>query len=145
MAKSIPALVTPEVLVWARNLDGITIQEIALKLKVGVERVEEWESGVSHPTLVQAKEMAKQYRVPFVYFYLPDAPRKIKRIEKTDYRTFGNNGALFEMSQEKECILVIEETKSNSIVAPKIPNICEAIGVKYTNFVGFVRNMSISF
>lgn len=49
------------------------------------------------------------------------------------------------LSQEKECILVTEETKSNSIVAPKIPNICEAIGVKYTNFVGFVRNMSISF
>ena len=116
MAKSIPALVTPEVLVWARNLDGITIQEIALKLKVGVERVEEWESGVSHPTLVQAKEMAKQYRVPFVYFYLPDAPRKIKRIEKTDYRTFGNNGALFEMSRELKWLLRDIEERRDTIM-----------------------------
>ena len=34
MAKSIPAIVTPEVLQWARGLDRISIEEIALKLKV---------------------------------------------------------------------------------------------------------------
>ena len=32
MAKSIPAIITPEVLAWARNLDGITIDDIAAKL-----------------------------------------------------------------------------------------------------------------
>ena len=34
MAKSIPAIVTPEVLQWARGLDRISVDEIALKLKV---------------------------------------------------------------------------------------------------------------
>lgn len=69
MAKSIPALITPEVLVWARKLDAISIDEIAAKMKVQPQKIEEWESGTSYPTLSQAKDLAKQYRVPFVYFY----------------------------------------------------------------------------
>ncbi len=32
MARGIPAIVTPEVLQWARDLDRITIDEIAQKL-----------------------------------------------------------------------------------------------------------------
>lgn len=92
MAKSIPAIVTPEVLQWARGLDRITLDEIAQKLKVEVAKVEAWENGSEYPTLLQAKNLAKQYRVPFAYFYLPDTPQKTKRLEKVDYRTFGNWG-----------------------------------------------------
>ena len=66
MAKSIPALVTPEVLRWARELDRISIAEIAPKLKVSEEKILAWESGQEYPTLLQAKDLAKRYRVPFV-------------------------------------------------------------------------------
>ena len=41
MAKSIPALITPEVLVWARKLDAISIDEIAAKMKVQPQKIEE--------------------------------------------------------------------------------------------------------
>ena len=99
MAKSIPAIVTPEVLQWARGLDRISVDEIAQKLKVDVAKIEAWENGSEHPTLPQAKNLAKQYRVPFAYFYLPDTPQKTKRLEKVDYRTFGNWG-VEEMSRE---------------------------------------------
>lgn len=99
MARSIPAIITPEVLQWARNLDEITVNEIAVKLKVDAEKIEAWENGSEYPTLSQAKSLAKQYRVPFAYFYLPDTPRKKKRLEKVDYRTFGNKG-LSEASRE---------------------------------------------
>lgn len=99
MAKSIPAMVTPEVLQWARNLDMISVEEIAHKLKVDCSKIESWESGNEHPTLNQAKALSKQYRVPFAYFYLPDTPRKTKRLDKVDYRTFGNIGAA-DMSRE---------------------------------------------
>lgn len=105
MAKSIPALVTPKILVWARNLDGFSLDEVAAKLHVKTEQIEEWEQGVSHPTLLRAKKMAQIYRVPFVYFYLPDVPQKTKRIEKTDYRTFGNIGDSFYMSHELSWLL----------------------------------------
>lgn len=99
MAKSIPAMVTPEVLQWARNLDMISVEEIAHKLKVDCSKIESWESGNERPTLNQAKALSKQYRVPFAYFYLPDTPRKTKRLDKVDYRTFGNIGAA-DMSRE---------------------------------------------
>lgn len=99
MAKSIPAIVTPEVLKWARELDKISELEIAEKIKVDVAKIRNWEAGDEYPSLTQAKKLAKQYRVPFAYFYLPDIPQKTKRMEKVDYRTFGNwkNG---EMSRE---------------------------------------------
>ena len=99
MAKSIPAMVTPEVLQWARNLDMITLDEISLKLKVTSDKIEAWENGLEYPTFTQAKKLAKHYRVPFAYFYLPDTPQKTKRLEKVDYRTFGNMGTE-EMSRE---------------------------------------------
>lgn len=105
MAKSIPALVTPEVLVWARKLDAISIDEIASKMKTSPQKIEEWESGASHPTLTQAKELAKQYRVPFVYFYLPDTPKKAKRLNKVDYRAFGNRGTPNSESRELRWLL----------------------------------------
>ena len=104
MTKSIPAIVTPEVLQWARSLDRITVDEIAQKLKVDVAKIEAWESGNEYPTLPQAKNLAKQYRVPFVYFYLPDTPQKTKRLEKIDYRTFGNLG-INDMSREMRWFL----------------------------------------
>lgn len=101
MAKRIQALITPEVLAWARNLDQITIEEASQRIKVNAAKIEEWERGVSRPSLRQVKELAKYYRVPFIYFYLPDIPRrKIKRIDKVDYRTFGNIGDSFIQSRE---------------------------------------------
>lgn len=49
------------------------------------------------------------------------------------------------LAQEKDCIVVTEEGHSNSEQSPKIPNICEAYGVQYTNFVGFAREMKFEF
>lgn len=51
MAKSIPAIITPEVLAWARNLDGITIDDIAAKLHTAPEKILSWEQGTSYPTV----------------------------------------------------------------------------------------------
>lgn len=45
MARGIPAIVTPEVLQWARDLDRITIDEIAQKLNVDAAKVSAWENG----------------------------------------------------------------------------------------------------
>lgn len=115
MAKSIPAIVTPEVLQWARGLDRISVDEIAQKLKVDVAKIEAWENGDEYPTLPQAKNLAKQYRVPFAYFFLPDTPLKTKRLDKVDYRTFGNLG-IEEMSRELRWFLRdIEERRDTMI------------------------------
>lgn len=117
MAKSIPALITPEVLAWARTLDSISVGEIAAKLKVETSIIQDWESGGSNPTIKQAKELAKLYRVPFAYFYLPDIPKKVKRIEKTDYRTFGNIGDSFVMSRELRWLLRDVEERREAMLS----------------------------
>lgn len=115
MAKSIPAIITPEVLQWARELDMITIDEVSAKLKVSSDKIIAWEKGTEYPTFNQAKNLAKQYRVPFAYFYLPDTPRKVKRLDKVDYRTFGNIGAI-DMSRELRWFLRdIEERRDTMI------------------------------
>lgn len=115
MAKSISAIVTPEVLQWARGLDRISVDEIALKLKVDVAKIEAWENGSEYPTLPQAKGLAKQYRVPFAYFYLPDTPQKTKRLDKVDYRTFGN-WRIEEMSRELRWFLRDIEERRDTMV-----------------------------
>lgn len=115
MAKNIPAIITPEVLQWARELDMITIDEVSAKLKVSSDKIIAWEKGTEYPTFNQAKNLAKQYRVPFAYFYLPDTPRKVKRLDKVDYRTFGNIGAI-DMSRELRWFLRdIEERRDTMI------------------------------
>ena len=126
MAKSIPALVTPEVLVWARKLDAISIDEIASKMKIPPQKIEEWEDGKSYPTLTQAKELAKQYRVPFVYFYLPDTPQRKKRLNKVDYRAFGNMGVQNTESRELRWLLRDIEDRRDSMLT-----LYEEIGKKF--------------
>lgn len=117
MSKTVRALVTPEVLAWARSLDAITQEEASKKMNVKEGKIDEWESGTSMPTLRQAKNLAKYYRVPFVYFYLPDVPKKTKRIEKVDYRTFGNIGDIVEMSRELRWLLRDIEERRDTMLA----------------------------
>lgn len=117
MAKTIPALVTPEVLIWARNLDNVSVDEIAEKMHITPEKILSWEQGTLRPTIKQAKDLAKQYRVPFVYFYLPDPPKKKKRLERTDYRTFGNIGADIIASRELRWFLRDIEDRRDAMLS----------------------------
>lgn len=115
MAKSISAIITPAVLKWARNLDSITIEDAAEHLKVSVDKIESWENGETYPTLNQAKKLAKYYRVPFAYLYLPDEPHKTKRLDKVDYRTFGNSG-IGEYSRELRWLIRDIEDRRDTII-----------------------------
>ena len=74
-------------------------------------------SALKMPTLRQAKILAKYYRVPFIYFYLPDVPKRTKRIDKIDYRTFGNIGDHFDMSRELRWILRDIEERRDTMLA----------------------------
>lgn len=111
------AIITPEVLAWARCLDNISQEEASKRVQVKIDRLKEWEKGTSMPTLRQAKDLAKFYRVPFVYFYLPDIPKKTKRIEKADYRTFGNIGDVENMSRELRWLLRDIEERRDTMLA----------------------------
>jgi Zn-dependent peptidase ImmA (M78 family) len=72
MPRSPEALVTPELLTWARQSAGYELADAARKLHV---RLEAWEGGEARPTMVQLRKLGKLYRRPIAVFFLPDSPR----------------------------------------------------------------------
>jgi Zn-dependent peptidase ImmA (M78 family) len=74
MASSIPALVKPELLVWARERSAYTLPVAAAKLKVAVERLREWEQGERAPSIPQLRKLAELYKRPIAVFFLPEPP-----------------------------------------------------------------------
>lgn len=74
MAKSIPALVEPSVLRWARETVGLIPVAAARKIGVPDNRVDEWESGVTQPTIAQLRKAAEVYKRTLAVFFLPEPP-----------------------------------------------------------------------
>jgi Zn-dependent peptidase ImmA (M78 family)/DNA-binding XRE family transcriptional regulator len=74
VAKSIPALVNPTLLAWARNQAGFSLEEVALKVKRDVKELQAWEQGERQPTLRQAEKLAKVYHCSFSTFTLQQPP-----------------------------------------------------------------------
>ena len=95
MAKSVKALITPEVLKWAREKRiKLEIDYAAKKLKADPERLEAWENGTEQPTFVQLKKIAKLYKTHISIFYLPEPPTDFQPL--TDYRVLPEHLAIDE-------------------------------------------------
>lgn len=85
MAKSVKALITPEILKWAREKRiRLEIDYAAKKLKIDPARLEAWENGTEQPTISQLKKIAKLYKTHISIFYLPEPPIDFQPL--TDYR-----------------------------------------------------------
>lgn len=69
------AYITPNILKWARESARISEEVAASKVLVSVEKLNEWEEGISLPTIRQAQNLAKAYKRPFALFFLPEIPR----------------------------------------------------------------------
>ena len=92
MAKSVKALITPEVLKWVRERRiRLTIDYAAKKLKVDPERLADWENGVEGPTVAQLKKIAKLYKTHISLFYLPSPPTDFQPL--ADYRMLPDSTA----------------------------------------------------
>ena len=68
------AYITPKVFKWARESAKMPVETAAAKVHVTIERLLEWESGESLPTIRQAQNLAKAYKRPFALLFLPDIP-----------------------------------------------------------------------
>ncbi|MFE6620294.1 XRE family transcriptional regulator [Streptomyces sp. NPDC057740] len=71
---SIPALVEPAVLRWARESVGLSPLASARKIGVADTRVSDWESGVARPTIAQLRKAAEVYKRPLAVFFLAEPP-----------------------------------------------------------------------
>ena len=79
--------ITPEVVTWARERLGYTLDALAVKRK-DFKKVAEWESGESRPTYRQLEKLAQELWLPVAVFFFPEPPETPK-IEET-FRTLGS-------------------------------------------------------
>src|SRR5258708_29776766 len=74
--KKEPIPFNADVLRWAREWRGRSIDEVAAKLKQPAQKIQEWEnreSGVA-PTVSQARSLADFYERSFLEFFRPSPP-----------------------------------------------------------------------
>jgi Zn-dependent peptidase ImmA (M78 family) len=74
----------PDVLRWARERAGRSIQDLA----VPFPKLDRWERGVEQPTLKQVERFAKAVHAPVGFLFLPEPP--VESIPIPDFRTAGN-------------------------------------------------------
>lgn len=74
MAEQIEALVKPELLIWARESAGLSLEDSARKSQVKPFRLKEWEEGASRPSISQLRKLAHTYKRPLGVFFLDEAP-----------------------------------------------------------------------
>lgn len=84
--------VNPDIIKWARETAGLTLEEAAEKLDIGearnvpgADRLAAYEAGEREPSRPLLLRMSKQYRRPLLTFYMSTAPRVAERGE--DFRT----------------------------------------------------------
>lgn len=82
---SVEALVTPEVIKWAREQMSLSLEEAARKIGRPVEDVAGWEDGSRRPTIAQLREASRVYKRPLAVFYLPAPPKGFSTLR--DFRS----------------------------------------------------------
>ncbi len=68
------APVTPEVVQWAIDESGMSVENIASRLDVNVSDIQAWMLGTGKPTRGQLTKLADTLKRPRVMFFLPEAP-----------------------------------------------------------------------
>lgn len=78
--------VQPEVMRWARQSIGLSVSDVALRLKRSVEEIEAWEAGIAFPSYPQLEKLAYQiYKRPLAVFFLPMPPKEVSPVR--EFRT----------------------------------------------------------
>jgi Zn-dependent peptidase ImmA (M78 family) len=63
---------------WARQSIGLSVFDVALRLKRPVEEIEAWEAGDAFPSYPQLEKLAYQiYKRPLAVFFLPAPPEEV--------------------------------------------------------------------
>lgn len=77
MPRSIPALVKPKLLVWARESTGLSLAQAAERTKFEVETLKAWESEDSGetPSIAQLRKLGEAYKRPIAVFFLSEPPQ----------------------------------------------------------------------
>lgn len=63
--------INKEMVTWARNRTGLTLEEAARKFR----HIAAWEAGSTLPTYPQLESMADEFKLPVAAFFFPEPPR----------------------------------------------------------------------
>ena len=79
MAKKNLAFINKNMLIWARGETPFasSIDQLTQRFpRISGEKLRKWESGEELPSIREAKDLAKIYKVPFACFFLSEIPAK---------------------------------------------------------------------
>lgn len=76
MAASLAAPINPDLLVWARETAGYSVEVAAAKLGIKPEKLNAIEYGDPQPSFALLKKSADVYKRPLAVFFLPQAPER---------------------------------------------------------------------
>ena len=68
--------INPDIVRWARERSGYTLEDVATSLNKDVETISDWESGEQAPTYVQLEKLADKYKRPVAMFFFPEPPHE---------------------------------------------------------------------
>lgn len=74
MARSVRAKANPNLLVWAREDAGYSIEEAARRIRVKPEALNAWESANGNPTIAQLRKLSELYKRPLALFFMKERP-----------------------------------------------------------------------
>lgn len=109
------ALVTPQMLVWARERIAMPVDLAAQAVGVAIDKYKSWEQGEKLPTINQAKKFAKKVKIPYAWLFLAAPPEKYKLPKNTDYRTFSNQ-AISDYSIELQHLLADVSMRRDAMI-----------------------------
>ena len=79
-----------DILKWARERSGYTVDTIANAVNKDVSIVNDWESGESALTYVQLETLADKYKRPIAIFFFPEPPEEPNIAENLALRSSDN-------------------------------------------------------
>ncbi len=96
--------INPDILLWARQESGYSIEEVAKKLSVDPERYKRWEQEGKNIPFGKLRNIASYYKRQVAVFFLPKVPDKIKKPK--DFRNLSPNDSLL----SKEVLLTLRRS-----------------------------------
>jgi len=152
------APINPSILIWARERIGMSIENLAAKLKKEVDEVKAWENGDDFPSYTTAEDLAYQiYKLPLAVLFFPYPPeiddpiKKFRRLPEYEFARFSSDtyhkihlaqsyqDSLVEMSP----LLKIEKKITEQIVVKGLSSI--ALAKRVRDFLGLTLDEQFEF
>lgn len=126
--KTLEVSIKPAVLKWARESAGLSMEDVAKRIRTSTETVAKWESGERRPTLRALEELASFLRRPLAALLLSTPPAELPLPK--DFRVLPGQESL---SFSKETRLAIREARRLQSVTFELMG---AMGMKPYTLIG---------